>query len=157
MASMEKATARTGQATAAFRYAAAALAFASQLIHLWLLPGEFVVRPLPGSLIFLVAVCQGLLAVSLLFGPGKWTVRFGILINVGVVLAWVVTRFAGFPPLLGFAELPVEPLNLAATAAEIVLVVLLFGISRELKSKRNRGQGKSRTSQRTSRAKGGAV
>ena len=38
---------------------------------------------LPG--IFLIAACKGLLAVSLLFGPGRWTVRFGFLLNLFVV------------------------------------------------------------------------
>lgn len=118
------------------RYPAAALAFTSQLIHLWLLLGEFVVRPLSGSCILLVAICQGLLAVSILFGTGRWMVRFGILINTCVVLAWIVTRFLGFPALLGFARLPVEPLNLIATVSEIMLIVLLFGIGRDLKAAR---------------------
>lgn len=115
---------------AMLRYPAAMLAFASQQIHLWVLQDEFLFRPLSGFLIFLVAVCQGLLAASLLFGPGKWMPRFGILLNAGVVLTWAVTRFVGYPTLLGFSWLPVEPLNLAATAAEISLVVLLFRISR---------------------------
>ena len=63
-----------GGAGAKARYAAA-LAFASQLLHLWMLPGTVVARPLTGSFMFLAAVCQGLLAASLLFGPGRWTVR----------------------------------------------------------------------------------
>lgn len=126
----------TGGERFPFRYLAAALASISQLTHLWLLPGEFVVRPLSGSFILLVAICQGLLAVSLLFGTGRWMVRFGILINTCVVLTWTVTRFFGFPALLGFARLPVEPLNLIATVSEIVLIVLLFGISRDLKAAR---------------------
>jgi hypothetical protein len=123
------------------RYAAASLAFASQLIHLWLLPSEFVARPLSGSFMLLVAVCQGLLAVSLLFGPGKWVTRFGILLNACVVLTWVLRRFVEFPPVAGFPRLPVEPHILAATAAETLLLVLLFGIAREIKQKQSRMDG----------------
>ncbi len=119
------------------RYAAA-LAFGSQLAHLWVLPGQFAARPLTGSFILLVAVCQGMLTASLLFGPGRWTVRFGVLLNVGLVLAWVVTRFASFPLLLGFTRLPVEPVNLAATAMEAALVVLLVKIARASKTKRGK-------------------
>lgn len=115
-------------------YGAAALAFVSQVIHLWVLQEEFVFRPLSGFLIFLAAICQGFLAVSLLFGPGKWMVRFGILLNACVVLTWVGTRFVGYPGLLGFARLPVEPPNLAATAAEIALLALLFRIGGQIKS-----------------------
>jgi hypothetical protein len=76
---------------------AAALSFASQLIHLWVLPGAFVARPLTASFVLLAVVCQGLLGVSLLFGPGRWVVRFGLLLNATIVFAWAVTRGAGFP------------------------------------------------------------
>lgn len=138
MGSARKSAVRARQDAATFRYAAAALAFAAQLIHLWVLQEEFTVRPLSGFFVFLVAVFQGLLAVSLLFGPGRWMVRFGILLNICVVLTWIVTRFAGFPAALGFAQLPVEPLNLVVTAVEIALLVLLFRIGRELKRKRSR-------------------
>jgi len=141
MASMEKSVARTGQATATLRYAAAGLAFASQLIHLLVLPSEFVARPLNGSIMFLVAVCQGILAASLLVGPGKWMVRFGILVNVCVVLIWVIRRFVEFSPVAGFPRLPMEPLDLAATVAETLLLVLLFGIAREIKQKQSRIDG----------------
>ena len=122
-----------GGAGAKARYAAA-LAFASQLLHLWVLPGTFVARPLTGSFVFLAAVCQGLLAASLLFGPGRWAVRFGLLLNATTVLAWAATRVAGFPALFGFAQLPVEPVGLVATVIEISLLVLLLRIGRRLKT-----------------------
>jgi len=115
---------------------AAALAFASQLIHLWVLPGAFVARPLTGSFVFLAAVCQGLLAASLLFGPGRWAVRFGLLLNATIVLAWTATRVAGFPALFGFARMPVEPVGLVATVIEIALLVLLLNIGHGLKAER---------------------
>ncbi len=130
-----------GRYVATLRYWAFGLAFASELIHLWVLPGEFVVSPLRGLFFVLVAACQGLLAVSLLFGPGRWAVRFGILLNVGIVTVWALTRFVSFPafpPLLGFTRLPVEPLDLAATAMEVALSVLLFRIGREFKRERRR-------------------
>lgn len=117
---------------------AAALAFASQLFHLWVLQEEFLFRPLSGGLLFLVAICQGLLAASLLFGAGKWMVYFGIALNAGVVLTWAATRFVGSPGLLGFDRLPVEPLNLAATVTEMALVVLLIRIGRRMSRERRR-------------------
>jgi hypothetical protein len=117
---------------------AAALAFASQLIHLWVLPEEFVARPLTGSFILLAAVCQGLLGASLLFSPGRWAVRLGLLLNATIVLAWTATRAAGFPALFGFARLPVEPVGLAATVIEITLLVLLLKIGRGLKTERKK-------------------
>jgi hypothetical protein len=117
---------------------AAALAFASQLIHLWILPGEFAARPLVGALVFLAAVCEGLLIASLLLVPGRWAVRLGILLNAIIVFVWIVTRFWGFPAAVGFALLPVEPLGLAATVAQVALIVLLAGIGRHAKKERNK-------------------
>lgn len=97
-------------------------AFASELIHLRVLPGEITNSPLRGLFLVLAAAGKGLLAVSLLFGPGKWAVRFGILLNIVVVVLRVITRFVSvpaFPPLLGFTRLPVGMLDLAATTVEI--------------------------------------
>ena len=113
---------------------AAALAFASQLLHLWVLPEAYLARPLTGSFILLAAVGQGMLGASLLFGPGRWAVRFGLLLNATIVLAWAATRVAGFPALFGFVRLPVEAVGLVATVIEISLLVLLLRIGRRLKT-----------------------
>jgi hypothetical protein len=91
----------------AAHHVAAVLAFSSQLIHLWILLGEFAARPLSGSLVLLAAMGQGLLAASLLFDPGRRTVRFGLMLNACIVLAWAATRAVGFPALFGFGRLPV--------------------------------------------------
>jgi hypothetical protein len=125
-----------GEVTKRRHHVAAGLAFASELVHLWVLPGEFAARPLSGSFVLLAAVCQGLLAASLLFSPGRRAVRFGLLLNATMVLTWATTRVAGFPALLGFARLPVEPLGLATTLIGIALVVLLLDIGRGLKTER---------------------
>ena len=130
--------AKTGLQVWTAHRVAAALAFASQLVHLWILPGHFAARPLVGVLVFFVAVCEGLLAASLLLGPGRWAVRFGILLNATIVFVWIVTRFWGFPAAVGFALLPVEPLGLAATVAQVALIVLLAGIGRHAKKERNK-------------------
>ncbi|MCA3749326.1 MAG: hypothetical protein IN808_09350 [Rubrobacter sp.] len=117
---------------------AAALAFASELVLLWTLPGEFAARPLSGSFVFLAAVFQGLLAASLLFGPGRWAVRLGVLVNAAILLVWGMTRLWGFPPLLGFSRLPVEPPGLAVVAVGAALLVLLLGAGRRPKGKHGR-------------------
>ena len=129
----------TKDAEARARFAAA-LAFASQLLHLWVLPEAFVARPLTGSFILLAAVCQGLLGASLLFGPGRWTIRFGLLLNATIVLSWAATRVAGFPALFGFARLPVEPVGLVTTVIEIALLILLLKIGRGLKTEPKRAE-----------------
>ena len=86
---------KTGSQVWTAQPVAAALAFASQLVHLWILPGEFAARPLVGVPVFLAAVCEGLLAASFLLGSGRWAVRLGILLNTTIVFVWVVTRFWG--------------------------------------------------------------
>ncbi len=105
-------------------------------------------RPLTGSFVFLAAVCQGLLAASLLFGPGRWTVRFGLLLNATIVLAWAATRVAGFPALFGFARLPVEPVGLVATVIEISLLVSLLRIGRGLKTEQKAARAMRKQSKR---------
>jgi hypothetical protein len=86
----------------------------------------------------LAAVCEGLLAASLLLGPGRWAVRLGILLNTTIVFVWIITRFWGFPVAVGFAQLPVEPLGLAATVTEVALILLLARIGRHAKKERKK-------------------
>ena len=123
---------------AALRYPAAGLALVSELIHLWVLPGQFVVAMLPGTFFLLVAIGQGLLAVSLLFGPGRWTLRFGILLNLFVVFVWSFTRVVSVPELFAPVRLPLGGLDLAATAAEVALVILLVRLKRSPPPKKRR-------------------
>ena len=114
----------------------AALAFVSQGIHLWVLPGQLAAAMPPGVFFFLVAVGQGLLGASLLFGGGRWTARFGILLNVFVVLVWLLTRAVSIPQLFEPIKLPVEGLGAAATFVEVALVVSLMRLGRSLRRKK---------------------
>lgn len=123
----------SGWAGTSRHYGAAGLAFIAELIHLWLVPGEFAIAPLRGGFFAVVAACQGMLAASLLFGPGRWALRLGMLINIGLVVVWVMTRFTSlaiFPALVGFTRLPVGALDLTAVAAEIALLALLVQLRR---------------------------
>jgi len=115
---------------------AAALAFASQGVHLWVLPGQLAAAMPPGVFFFLVAVGQGLLGASLLFGGGRWTARFGVLLNVFVVLVWLLTRAVSIPQLFEPIKLPVEGLGAAATFVEVALVVSLMRLGRSLRRKK---------------------
>ena len=114
----------------------AALAFVSQGIHLWVLPGQLAAAMPPGVFFFLVAMGQGLLGASLLFGGGRWTARFGILLNVFVVLVWLLTRTVSIPQLFEPIKLPVEGLGVAATFVEVALVVSLMKLGRSLRRKK---------------------
>ena len=108
------------------RGTAGALAFASQGIHLWVLPGQLAAAMLPGIFFFWVAVCQGLLGAGLLLGGGRWTARLGIALNVFVVLVWLLTRAVSVPPLFEPIRLPVEGLGAIATVVEVALVISLL-------------------------------
>jgi hypothetical protein len=118
------------------RRLAAALAFVSQGIHLWVLPGQLAAAMPPGVFFFLLAMGQGLLGASLLFGGGRWTARFGILLNVFVVLVWLLTRAVSIPQLFEPIKLPVEGLGAAATFVEVALVVSLMRLGRSLLRKK---------------------
>lgn len=118
------------------RRAAAALAFASQAIHLWALPSEFVARPLSGCLVLSVAAGQGLLGAGLLLGFGKWTVRLGLALNTVVLLAWALSRVAGFPALIGYGRLPVGLPDAAEVVIHAALIFSLLGVGRGLKRRR---------------------
>jgi hypothetical protein len=120
----------------ALRYPAAALAFVSELIHLWVLPGQLVVAMLPGIFFLLVAMGQGLLAVSLLFGPGRSMVRFGILLNLFVVFVWAFTRVVSVPELFAPVRVPVDGLGTVATVVEVALLNLLLMVRRQLPPKK---------------------
>ena len=115
---------------------AAALAFASQGVHLWVLPGQLAAAMPPGVFFFLVAMGQGLLGASLLFGGGRWTALLGILLNVFVVLVWLLTRAVSIPQLFEPIKLPVEGLGVAATSVEVALVVSLMKLGRSLRRKK---------------------
>jgi hypothetical protein len=119
------------------RRLAAALAFVSQGIHLWVLPGQLAAAMPPGVFFFLVAVGEGLLGASLLFGGGRWTARFGILLNGFVVLVWLLTRAVSIPQLFEPVKLPVEGLGAAATFVEVAIVVSLMRLGRSLRRKKN--------------------
>ncbi len=120
---------------AILRYAAA-LAFTSELIHLWVLPEQYAIWGGRGIFFLAVAACQGALAVSLMFGPGRRTLTWGILLNLFVVFVWAFTRLVSVPELFAPVRLPVGGLDLAATAAEVALVVLLVRLRRSLPPKR---------------------
>jgi len=63
-------------------------------------------------------------------------VRLGMIANAAIPLAWGLTRLWGFPPLLGFSRLPVEPRGLATAAIGVALLALLLATGRRLEAER---------------------
>ncbi|WP_267643492.1 hypothetical protein [Haloarchaeobius amylolyticus] len=114
----------------ALRYFGAVLAFISQAIHLWILPEAFVVTLLPGLFFLFVGIFQGVLAVRLLFRPGRWTLRLGISFNLLLTAIWVVTRFVSLPALTGSAQTKVGLLGAMAMVAQIALMVSIILLMR---------------------------
>jgi hypothetical protein len=129
-----------GARGARLRYAAAALAFVAELIHLWAVTQEFAVFPTRGLPLIPIAACQGVLAMSLLFGPSRWMLGFGVLFNLLVASLWAFTRIVGVPSGEVFVRLPVGVADLAVTVVEIVLVVLLVELMRDLRRRKWKGR-----------------
>jgi hypothetical protein len=116
------------------RWAAAGLAFVAELTHLWAFAHGFAVFPTRGLPLLPVAAVQGILAVRLLFGAGRWTIGFGIVFNVAVALGWAFTRSVGVPSGGVLVRMPVGPLDLVATAIEVALVAALVVMLADPKS-----------------------
>jgi hypothetical protein len=116
---------RSSATGARLRYAAAGLAFAAEFVHLWAFAHEFAVFPTRGLPLLPVAAVQGMLAVGLLFGAGRWTIGFGIVFNLAVVSGWAFTRIVGVPAGGVLVRMPVGLLDLVATATEVALVAAL--------------------------------
>lgn len=112
-------------------YVAAALAFTCQAIHLWLMAGEILFAFLPGMLFLIVSIGQGLLGVRLLFGPGAWTIRFGVLFNLVIASAWALTRFVSFPNATGTVDSQIGIVELTAAVTAVGIVVLLVLSARQ--------------------------
>ena len=119
-------------------YVAAALALASELIHLWVVPGQLVAAMLPAIFFLMVSVGQGLLAASLLFGFSRWTIRLGLLLNLFVIFVWILTRLVSVPEIFEPLRLPFEGIGLLATVTEVALVLMLVRLRKSLPPKKKR-------------------
>ena len=113
-------------------YAAAALSLAAALVHLWVAPEHLGQWWGYGAFFIAAALCQGLGGVLILRWPERQALPLvGIWGNLALVALYVVTRTRGVPygPHVLHTEDP-ELLGMSATAAELVLVMLLVGLLR---------------------------
>ena len=108
-------------------YAAAGLAFAAALIHLWATPEHFEEWWGYGAFFVAAATGQGIFGVALLRGFTRPLLLLaGIWANAAIVVLYVVTRTRGIP--LGPHDGTVEDAgvaDMAATAAEVGMIVAL--------------------------------
>lgn len=120
------------------RYRAAGLCFLSELIHLWLLPGQYEVFVGYGIIFLLIAMTQGFIGVSLLFEPRRRLITFGLWINGLTAFLYIFTHTFGV--LVGEALLPlsVDAFGVVATVAEVLVVGFLFMMRRDFPVQRKR-------------------
>ena len=119
-----------GQRSRIVLYAAALLSWAAALIHLLAMPEHFEEWWGYGAFFLVAATFQALYGLFLLRRPELWVFLLGIVVNLGIVVLWLVTRTAGIPffgPHAGEVE-AVGVLDVAATAAELALVIVLAGL-----------------------------
>ena len=107
-------------------YAAAGLAFAAALIHLWATPEHFEEWWGYGAFFVAAATGQGIFGVALLRRSTQPLLLAGIWSNVAIVVLYVVTRTRGIPlgPHGGMVE-DAGVLDMLATVAEVGMIVAL--------------------------------
>jgi hypothetical protein len=128
----ERANAVDSEAPGRILYPAVALSLGAALIHVWAMPEHFREWWAYGALFLLVALAQGMYALSLLRWPRKPLFLAGIAGNLSIVSFYIMTRTVGVPFFGPHAWHPeaVGALDLAATTAELSLVVALVALAR---------------------------
>ncbi|MDP9243242.1 MAG: hypothetical protein M3O84_08730, partial [Actinomycetota bacterium] len=102
----------------------AGLSAASALIHGAVVPEHLAEFPLFGIFFAVVALSQAFWAIALLgWGPSRPLLRWSVLLNVGIVLLWAVSRTVGLPlgPDTGTPE-AVGAIDVLATIYEVALI-----------------------------------
>jgi hypothetical protein len=104
---------------------AAALSMAAGVVHLAASPDHFAESALYGVFFVVCGVAQLAWPVLVTLQPSRWALWAGAAGNLSVACLWLWTRTAGIPlgPERGAVE-PVAPVDLAASLAELGIVVL---------------------------------
>ncbi len=122
--------------------------FASELIHLWLLPVQYDVFIGYGLIFLLIAMAQGVIGANLLFAPRRRLLTFGLWVNVSLVFLYLFTHTVGVLVAEAFLPLPVDPFGVVATLCEMLVIGVLFLLRRESpkepKRKKTRGSAQRR-------------
>lgn len=119
-------------------YAAATLSLAAALIHLWVTPEHFLHWWGYGVFFFIVALAQSLGGLLILWWPGSTLISLAnIWGNLVIISLYVISHTWGMPygpgwglpfnPDIAHVEDP-EVLGMSATAAELVVVVVLVAL-----------------------------
>lgn len=125
------------------RSVGAVACFASELIHLWLLPEQYEVFVGYGLIFLLIAMAQGGIGANLVFAPRRRLLTFGLWVNGLLVVLYLFTHTVGVLVAEAFLPLPVDPFGVAATLCEMLVIGMLFLLVRESpkepKRKKTRG------------------
>lgn len=122
----------------------AALCFSSELIHLWLLPGQYEVYLGYGIIFFLIAMAQGIIGAHLLFEQRRHLLAFGLWVNALIVVLYSFTHTIGVLVGLAFLPLSIDAWGITATIAEVgAIIVLSFLLRNTPASKRSKKQKES--------------
>lgn len=110
-------------------YAAAGLAFAAALIHLWATPEHLAQWWGYGAFFVATAAGQGAFGVALLRRVTQPLVLAGIWANAAIIALYIVTRTLGLPlgPQNGMVE-DAGMLDMLSTVAEVGVIVALLAV-----------------------------
>jgi len=125
-------------------YLGAALSLVAALIHFWVVPEHFEEWWGYGMFFLISAIAQALYSVILPLYPRQPLLALGIAGNLLIILIWVTSRTMGIPlfgPHAGEVE-EVGGLDLAATLAELLLVLVLLGLSWGSRARRSAGMSR---------------
>lgn len=111
------------------RAAVAACLFGAAAIHFAFAPDHFGESRFHGAFFFLAGWAQIGLGIAVLLRPSRALLRAVILVNVGLVLVWAMSRLVGMP----FGDDPWAPESLGvpdalASALELLAVVGAYGL-----------------------------
>lgn len=125
----------TGESVTRLQYFTASLAFVVELLYLWVAAEALLFWPAHGAFFAALAVGQGLLAVNLLFDPGQWTFRLGVLFNASLLLFWVVVRAIEtiFPVWVIAVRTPVDGLEYVVMSLVFLLLLTLIWLWRSVR------------------------
>ncbi|WP_018504940.1 hypothetical protein [Parafrankia discariae] len=112
--------------TGAGRILAAFSSLGAAATHAAVAPGHFGSWPLSGLFFYATALFQAGWALAVMRGAGRRTMVAGLLVNVGSILVWAISRTSGLPvgPHAGMPE-QVDRVDLTTIAFEVAVSLLV--------------------------------
>ncbi|GCE28490.1 hypothetical protein KDA_39740 [Dictyobacter alpinus] len=118
--------------TQRWRSSAAGMCILSELIHLWLLPGQYEIFIGYGIIFLLITMVQGFIGVHLFFEPRRRLLTFGLWVNAFIVVLYGFTHSIGVPVGLAFLPLPIDGWGVVAAITSLLIAVVLWFLRRKM-------------------------